>query len=317
MTRLTASKASGVWAGIVMSWDESYRFDEEVYAQNVRAMIAAGVHGLYTTGSTGEFYAIEYEEFCRMVDIQADLCGPAGMPLQIGCCSDATAKTIRLLEYAASKEAVGAAQVNIPYWMEMNDRELLQFFKDITAACPDIPLVHYNIPRCKRFLVGNDYLRLLDAGVNLIGVKFTMAGSHFGDLQDAIMKTPEVAYYVAEPFLVSGMQIGARGSCSSLVATDPNYMLKYYDCAAQGNWDEAIRMQKHVAKFFGEAMGFLEARNEGFIDPVFDKGLAVASGCAAGHQRCRKPYIGWSDETVKALRQWLKDNYPEFVYKTP
>ena len=315
MSRLTASEARGVWAGITMSWDKKYRFDEETYAQNIRGMIAAGVHGLYTTGSTGEFYAIEYDEFCRMVDIEAELCGEAGMPLQIGCCTDATAKTIKLLEYAAGKEEVGAVQVCVPYWMEITDRELLQFFKDISAACPDMPLVHYNIPRCKRFLGGDDYLRLLEAGVNLIAVKFTMAGGHFGELQDAIIKTPDVMYYVAESFLASGMLLGAGGSCSALVATEPSYMLRYYDTAVQGKWDEAIGMQKHVAKFSGDSFDFIVGRGEGAMDPIFDKGMGVASGCVAGHQRCRKPYIGWSDETVNAYSQWLKDNYPEFVYK--
>ena len=66
-----------------------------------------------------------------MIDIQTEICGKYNMPLQIGCCSDCTAKTVKLIEYAAGKQEVGAVQVNIPYWMEVNDRELLQFFKDL------------------------------------------------------------------------------------------------------------------------------------------------------------------------------------------
>src|SRR5687768_18592368 len=130
MSRLTAEEIKGIWAGVTMSWDEQFRFDEATYAANIERTISAKVAGIYTTGSTGEFYAVEFDEFQRMVDIQADLCGRAGMPLQIGCCADATHKTLRLLEYAASKPEVGAAQVVIPYWMEMNQRETLQFFKD-------------------------------------------------------------------------------------------------------------------------------------------------------------------------------------------
>ena len=63
-----------------------------------------------------------------------------------------------------------------------------------------------------------------------------------------------------------------------------------------------------------EAEEFIEARGESVCDSVFDKGLSVASGCVLGHQRCRAPYTGWSDETVIAMRDWLKKNYPEFVY---
>ena len=314
MARLTAEELRGIWAGVTMVWDEDYRFDEQTYARNIERMIAAGVHGLYTTGSTGEFYVIEYDEFCRMVDIEAELCGRAQKPLQIGCCSDATAKTIKLLEYAAGKKEVGAAQINIPYWMKLTDRELLQFFKDLHTACPDIPLVHYNIPRTKRFLNAPDYLRILEVAPNLIGVKYTFAGSHFGQLQDSIMMTPNLSYFVGESLLVSAMQLGARGSYSSLIATDPRFVLKMYALAESHQWDQAIEMQKRLAEFCNDCAAFVSRRDEVVMDPVFDKGLAVAAGCLLGHHRCRPPYIGWSDQTIADLRVWLKEDYPEFVY---
>ena len=314
MSRLTADRLYGIWAGVTMPWNEDYSFDEETYAKNIERCVAAGVHGIYTTGSTGEFYAIDFDEFCRMVDIQADLCGTANVPLQIGCCSDATHKTIRMLEYAAAKDAVGAAQIAIPYWMELTDRELLQFFEDLYTACPDMPLVHYNIPRAKRFLQGDDYLKVLEVAPTLIGAKYTFAGSNFGALQDTLAATPQLSYFVAENLLVSAMQLGARGCCSSLVATNPQWTLDMYAKAEAGQWDEAIEMQKHANKFFGETAAFIEERGEGGIDPVFDKGLSVAAGCLLGHQRCRPPYIGWSDETVEAAREYLHENYPEFLY---
>lgn len=314
MRRLTAMDLKGVWAGVTMSWDEDLRLDEEAYRANIERMIHAGVHGVYTTGSTGEFYAVEYEEFCRMVDIQAELCGKAETPLQIGCCADATNKVIRLLEYAAKQKQVGAAQVALPYWMELTDREVLQFFKDLYAACPDLPLVHYNIPRTKRFLHGPDYQRILEVAPNLIGVKYTMAGGHFSQLQNDIQVTPSLSYFVGENLLVSAMQLGVRGTYSSLIATNPQFMLNLYSRAADRNWDEAIRLQTLISRFFLEIERFVEDRHEGVIDPVFDKGLAVASGCFIGHQRCRPPYLGWSDETVKIVGEWLQERYPMFVY---
>jgi dihydrodipicolinate synthase/N-acetylneuraminate lyase len=297
-----------------MSWDEDDRFDDKTYAENVRRAITANVHGVYTTGSSGEFYALAFDEFSRMVDIQAELCGNAGMPLQVGCCSDSTAETIQLLEYAAGTKAVGAVQICIPYWMELTDRELHQFFKDLYTACPDVPLVHYNIPRAKRFLIGQDYLRVLEVAPSLIGVKFTFAGTYYAALQESIMMTPDVSYFVGETLLASGMQIGARGSYSALVLTNPRFMLEMYAKAEAGEWDIAISMQQRCAQFYAELEAFLEKRNEGAIDPVVDKGLAVAAGCVLGHQRCRAPYIGWSDETILAVREWLEQSHPEFVY---
>lgn len=313
MSRLTADTLRGIWAGVTMAWNDKYNFDADAYASDSERACRSGVHGIYTTGSTGEFYAMDFDEFRRMVDIQADICGRRGTPLQIGCCSDNTRQTIRYLEYAAGRPEVGAAQVNIPYWMELTDRELLQFFKDLCTACPDMPLVHYNIPRAKRFLNGPDYLRILDVAPSLIGVKYTFAGSHFGDLQSALLATPQLSYLVAENLLASAMMLGARGCCSSLVSTNPDFMLKMYDHAANSRWHEALEMQKTVQQFFNDAVSFISCRSEGLIDPVFDKGLAKAAGTLNASQRTRPPYIGWSDETVAAMRQWLIEHYPMFV----
>jgi dihydrodipicolinate synthase/N-acetylneuraminate lyase len=315
VAKLTYETLRGIWAGITMCWDENYRFDEKTYAANIQRTLGAKVHGLFTTGSTGEFYALDFDEFRRMVDIEADLCGRVGMPLQIGCCADVTAKTIRLLEYAASKKTVSGVQITLPYWMELTDREMLQFFKDVHSACPDMPLIHYNIPRAKRFLTGPDYLKVLEVAPNLIGVKFTFAGSHFGVLQAALALTPRLSYFVGEDLLVSGMLLGARGSYSSLVATNPQFTLKMFATAEAHQWDEAIALQKLAAKFYADVEAVVvEQCGDGGIDPVFDKGLGVASGCVLGHQRCRSPYIGWKDETVQAVRAWLREKYPQFLY---
>ncbi len=315
MSRLTADSLEGIWAGVPLPWDEEYQFEEDVYARDIQRTIAAGVHGIYTTGSTGEFYALEFQEFCQMVDIEVGLCGPAGMPLQIGCNADNTAKVIRMLEYVASKPEVDAAQVVVPYWMELNDRELVQYFQDLHNACPDLPLVQYNGPRAKRFLHGDDYLRILEVAPNLIGVKYTTADVHFGHLQEDIRQTPQLSYFVGEGLLVSAMQLGARGCYSSLVLTNPDFMLEMYELAQTGRWNEAVTMQQRAAQFFVESEQFIAERGEGDCDPVYDKGLAVAAGYFLEHQRCRPPYIGWSDETVAALRTWLEERYPELIYR--
>jgi dihydrodipicolinate synthase/N-acetylneuraminate lyase len=314
MGRLTSARLRGIWAGITMSWDSRDRFDEASYARNTESMCDAGVHGVYTSGSTGEFYALDDDEFRAMVDIQADICGRRRMPLQIGCNADSTRRVLRLLEYAAGKKEVGAAQVVVPYWMEMTDAEMLRYFSDLRSACPDLPLVHYNIPRAKRFLGGADYLRVLEVAPNLIGVKFTFAGSHLGDLVEALAVTPQLAYFVAEPYLATAMQLGAAGCYSSLVSTDPAFMLALYEHAAVRRWDEAIAMQKTAQQFYSDAVAFIQGLGEGLIDPVFDKGLAKAAGGLAGSQRTRPPYIGWSDATVRRMRRWLQDRYPCFLH---
>jgi len=314
VTRLKSEGIKGVWAGLTMAWDEKDRLDEGTYHANSERLCLARVHGIYTTGSTGEFYALDFDEFRQMVDIQAEICGKWNMPLQIGCCADSTRKVIRLVECAAQKKQVGAVQVVIPYWMELNDNEVLQFFRDLYTACPEMPLVHYNIPRAKRFLTGPCYQRIVKVAPTLVGVKFTMAGAHFGQLQQALLMTPELSYFVSEDLLVSAMMLGARGSYSSLVCTNPKFMLTLYEHVRCARWAEALKMQAFIARFFDEVASFIESRGEGTSDPVFDKGLAVASGFLLGSARTRRPYIGWREETVQAVRKWLVDRYPQLIF---
>jgi dihydrodipicolinate synthase/N-acetylneuraminate lyase len=314
MAKQTTEEVRGIWAALPLSWDEHDRLDEDVYRANAERIARAGVHGVYTTGSTGEFYALDVREFRRMVDIVDEVCGRLAVPLQIGCCATATRETLALVEYAAAKPHVGGVQVALPYWMELIDREVLSFFRDVSRAAPQASLIHYNVPRAKRFLLGPDYVRVREAASGLVGVKFTMAGTNFDSLQVAVRLNPGISFLVGENLLASGMLVGARGSCSSMVFTDPSFMLSFYERAAAGRWEEAMAMQSIVSQFYGDLFPFVTGRGEGLIDPVFDKGLAIASGCLAGSPRTRAPYLGWSDETVAAVRSWLREHYPQFLH---
>ena len=151
---------------------------------------------------------------------------------------------------------------------------------------------------------------------NLVGCKFTFAGSHFGDLQEAIRLNPDMKFYVAENLLVSAMQIGAHGSCSSIVYTNSGFMLKMYQLARERNWVEAGKMQTRIADFFAGLDAELERLGAGGIDPVADKGLGLAAGGIVGHPRVRPPYIGWPERDVKAVHDWIKNNFPEFLAET-
>lgn len=310
--KLTAATLKGPWAGVTLAWKEDYSFDEATFRENVRRLTTFDVPGIYTTGSTGEFYALDWPEFQHMVDVFMEIVGPTGKPTQIGCCADDTRDILRMVEHAAKRGASGV-QIVLPYWMELTEREMLQYFKDVSRAVPEMPLIHYNIPRAKRFLTGPDYRRVLEVAPNLVGVKFTFAGSNFGILQQALQITPELSYFVAEPYLISCMMLGARGSYSSVICTNPHFMLQMFELGEKRQWEEALKMQGFLVAFFRDLERVAEAAGLGLMDPVTDKGLAVASGLIAGHQRTRAPYIGWSDEGVKTIRAWMQKDYPQLM----
>jgi len=314
--RLTPQTLRGVWAAIPIPWTEDDRIDEETFRRNLRALCEAKVSGIYTTGSTGEFYALDEEEFRQVVSILVEECKPYGMLTQAACGSTSTRATLRQLEHVRSAGCDGA-QVVIPCWMDLSDDDLLGFFRDVTAACPDLPLVSYNIPRAKRFLLAADYKKIKEIASQLIGVKFTYVGSHFGDLMEAIELLPDLSFFVGEGFLASAMRIGARGSYSSLVLMNPTTTMKYYQDCANGRWEAAFETQARIRRFVRELSAFMKEQNLGGADPVIDKGLAVAAGFLKGHQRTRAPYTGWSNEGVIKIRKWIEANHPEWLGPRP
>ena len=64
---LTAETLKGVWGFVPTPWDEADRLDEQVLRHDVAYLCQVGLEGLYTTGSSGEFYALDEPEFRLLV----------------------------------------------------------------------------------------------------------------------------------------------------------------------------------------------------------------------------------------------------------
>src|SRR4051812_24538847 len=106
--RLTRENLHGVWAAVTTPFDARERFDEEIFRENVRRLHAAGVHGIYTTDSDGEFYAIELDEFRQIVDVFADETRRLGFPTMVGVTWANTQGMIDRLQWTASLRILGA-----------------------------------------------------------------------------------------------------------------------------------------------------------------------------------------------------------------
>jgi len=313
--KLDGQNLKGIWAGPPTFWDEDFRLDEEATAENFRRICRIPPHGIYILGSTGEFYALDFEEFKQLADLFIEAVSPFQIPTEVGCGATSTREIVRRIQYAWEKGADGV-QVTLPYWSELSDREILHFFRELHHSCPDTPIIHYNIPRAKRFLTGGDYRRILEVCPSLIGVKFTYSGSHFGVLQESIKTTPQLSYFVGENLLASAMQVGAKGSCSSLIYVIPRVILALYENAERGEWNEAMQLQQKIAEFLSDCFQFWEECGMGTFDPVVDTGMGLASGFLRGHPRVRSPYIGWTEEEVGKFREWLKEHYGHLLVST-
>ena len=125
---LSRDQLQGMWVSVPTEWDEYGEFDEKTFRDEIALIITAGAHGVYTTGSTGEFYALDWEEYKIITDafIAETL---DKIPIQIGANWFNTRDTIRRVKYARDKGA-GAAQICFPPWMSMRTENYDQFLID-------------------------------------------------------------------------------------------------------------------------------------------------------------------------------------------
>ena len=138
---LTKEQLVGMWVSVPTEWDEEGNFDEKTFRDEVALLIDTGVHGLYTTGTTGEFYAMDWKEWTKVQD--AFLAETAGkIPVQVGANWFNTRDTIKRMRYARDKGA-DAVQICFPGWMEMRQEDYDQFLVDCSEAVPDIAIIHY------------------------------------------------------------------------------------------------------------------------------------------------------------------------------
>jgi dihydrodipicolinate synthase/N-acetylneuraminate lyase len=302
---LTKENLKGVWVSITMPWDEDGNLDEDTFRENTAKLIEAGVHGLYTTGSTGEFYTLDFDEFERMVDIFAE--ETAGKILtQVGCSWMNTRDSIRMARYAAGR-GIDGVQVSVPFWMELNDDEVLQYFVDLSRACPDVGIVHYNIRRAKRFLNGKDYQRICAKVPNLVGTKF--GSSDFAAWMELQINGPELNHFVGEGSLVTGMMFGAKGMYCSHALMNPQFVLDWYAMCERGEWEEATRIQWRISRWLvKDVYPLIEA---GHLDPTLDKAFQEIVGWLKGSRYTRPPYIPLNDKEMAVLAEGTKKHYPE------
>jgi 4-hydroxy-tetrahydrodipicolinate synthase len=123
--------------------DDGSAVDSAALADLVERCIAAGVGGLVSTGSTGEFMTLTHDERRRVTE--AVIAAAAGrVPTVAGTGALSTAETIELSAHA---EEAGAAAVMIvpPFYTPLSWPELLAHLAAV-ADRTSIPIMYYNLP---------------------------------------------------------------------------------------------------------------------------------------------------------------------------
>ncbi len=307
---LTRENFRGIWAGVPVAWNDDESFDEKTYRKDIESCCAAGIPGIYTGGTTGEFYAQEFEEFCRITDATIAECKNAGVFVMIGCTSTYTGGVLRKASYAVERGA-DAIQIALPFWMSVPDDCVIQFFYDVSKAVGKTPVSIYCAgDRMKK----NLSVALLKEINRKVPSVFHIKGINVPDeeKENACLELSKNFNIFVGEHLLSGLgRCGAAGSCSSLVYLNPFILLHMQQLLFEQNWSELDLWCEKLRLIIFE--GLKTVIEKGCEDSAIDRLIGRSAGFLKTSLRCRKPYPFCTEKDLEEFRCWLGKNFPEFL----
>jgi dihydrodipicolinate synthase/N-acetylneuraminate lyase len=300
---------TGPWAGLPVAWTADDHFDEAAFRGDVARCCKANMPGVYTAGTTGEFYAMEFDEWKAVTRAAVEEGHAHGKPVMIGCTSTYNLGAARRAAYAAQCGA-DAIQVALPFWMEIGNAEIVPFFKEVADAAGGLPLSVYETTRAKKALTLDQHRAVKDAVPSYMMVKANA---------DTVGRTPDgcralsefVNVFVGENEFARLGRLGAKGGCSSVVYWNPRVILSLWQAVERQDWanaDATCQKLDALFAFLGKAFGA-----KGFTDTAFDRMGGMACGFLKCGLRSRGPYPHATDEDIETLRRWYGEHFPEML----
>jgi dihydrodipicolinate synthase/N-acetylneuraminate lyase len=293
-------------------WDSDEALVENLFRQEVRAVLAAGFPDVYIFGTGGEGYAVDRERFERVASVFREETRHAGVRPMVGVIGLSTAAIVERLTIA-HELGFRAFQISLPSWGPLSDPEVLRFFGDVCGRFPDSSFLHYNLPRAKRVLGGKDYARLIDAVPNLVATKTTGGGLPLAE--ELIREAGELQHFMGEGNFAHGAMYGECSLLASYGELAPRRTREYFEAGRTRDGAELIR-QQHDFQRMGADL-WRQVRSGPHMDGAYDKMLVKLGMLPDFPLRLLSPYEGFGDEDYVACRRLLERDYADWLEPTP
>lgn len=190
--------------------DGSVNYD--VAAELAAHLANNGTDTLVVCGTTGESPTLTWEEEYQLfVEVLQAVDSKA--KVIAGCGSNSTKEAIAATEKAAKIGVHGSLQV-VPYYNKPPQAGLYQHFQAVAQACPDLPMLLYNVPSRTGQNLNADTVARLAKINNIVGIK--EASGNLDQASEIRRLTPqEFQIYSGDDSLTLPLlAIGAKGVVS-------------------------------------------------------------------------------------------------------
>ncbi|MBD24763.1 MAG: 4-hydroxy-tetrahydrodipicolinate synthase [Candidatus Marinimicrobia bacterium] len=219
------------------------KVDEIAFQSFVEWQINEGVHGLVSSGTTGESPTLSHEEHNRVNEICVEAAG-GRVPVIAGTGSNSTDEAIQLTQHA-KKAGADAALVVTPYYNKPTQDGLYHHFLAI-ADSVDMPIIIYNIPGRSVVDMSVETMTRLATHENIVGVKDAT-----NDLGRVIQSRLEIGEEFCQlsgedPTSVAFLAHGGKGCISVTSNIAPKLCAQLQDAWHLGAYDDVFRLRDHL-----------------------------------------------------------------------
>lgn len=299
---------AGIMATCCVPWDAEGRFAEIIFRRGVRATLAIGTKHLYVLGTAGEGYAVTDRQFDQIVAAFADEMRQGHAEPMVGIIGLSLGTMVERIERCRDA-GVTLFQISLPSWGGLSERELFGFFDRVCGPYPDCRFLHYNLPRTKRMVTGQEYGRLAELHPNLVATK--NCGDSLSHLQSLQVDAPQLQHFFSEMGYVYGSQFGECGILASFVMNWPQ-LRALWEAGRVRDQATLLAIQREIRVVI---QTLFEAVPDGRIDGAYDK-LFEKMYDPEFPLRLLPPYIGSSDEEFQAFVRLLGERLPDWIPAT-
>jgi N-acetylneuraminate lyase len=279
----------GVLPAIVTPFNEDGGFAPSAFERLLGRLYAAGCHGVYVCGQTGE--GLESPVGIRQQVAEAAVRhSPKGKKVIVHVGAARLAEAVQLARHA---ERIGAHAISsLPPAGNYKFPDLRLYYEQLARAS-GLPLLIYFYPEVSPSIASLDQILELCAIPQVVGLKFTdfdLFKLH------QIKKSGYVIFNGRDEVFAAGLLMGADGGIGSTYNLIPELFLQVYESARTGQWEEARRTQSRINELVAIVLHFPV--------PSVIKTMLKWSGIDCGD--CLPPHQNLGEEEKLRLREMLQ-----------
>lgn len=221
----------GVFPALTTKFTTDDKLDVALFEKNLRAQLAAGVHGIILGGTLGEASVLSDQEKFSLVKLATEKV-EGKVPVVMNIAEGSTREALRQAAEAKKNGASGLMMLP-PMRYKSDHRETVAYFKAV-ADSTDLPIMIYNNPVDYKIEVTLDMFDELQACANIQAVKestrdvsnVTRMISRFGDRFKILCGVDTLA--------MEELVMGAHGWVAGLVCAFPKETVVIYELIQRG-----------------------------------------------------------------------------------